>query len=334
MAVNDMSVSEIRAMMQALSTRLDSLTQEQPSSRIRMLINFQEPEGDGKMGMSDAQVGYGEEPAPAAAAPAPAAAAPAPAPVPAPVPAPISYTSGTKLRWEIDENNRRVAIALKEGGILQVKVVENGSHAWTTDPRVKQKFASYAEWAASLPAGGKVSTEERDTRTSVEKKLATNMEGLTDAQKVRKLLSTWWIRGGVEEELSPLQKMTDFMLWVRQHRRDLAAITEDEDIANPAMRRRLTSKLRNLARKLVLQRQIVSTMTEEQKNTRHAWVRQWGTGKLFALLGTELHMITERDGKILFRNRWANTFEEHGIRMAANGKPALVVRYRRQMHQL
>lgn len=305
MAVNDMSISEIRAMMQALSSRLDSLTRE--------------PEGSAKV-LTQME----EEPAPA----------PAGAPAPAPAPAPVSYPSGTKLRWEIDHDNRRIAIALKDGAILQVKVVENGNFAWGPDPRLRQKFATYADWAASLPAGGKVSTELRDTRTSVEKKMATNLEGLTDAQKVRKLLSTWSVKGLVGENPSPLEKMTDLTQWLRQRRRDLAAITEEDDIVNPAMRRRLTSKLRNLARKLVLQRQIVGPLTEEQKNTRHAWVHKRGAAKLFALLGTELHMITERDGKILIRNRWANTFAEHGVPMKPNGSPALAVRYQRRTYQL
>lgn len=247
---------------------------------------------------------------------------------------PPSVASGTKLRWSLDENNRRIAIALKDGAILQVKVVENGSHAWTTDPRIRQKFATYADWIATLPTGGTVATVEPDTRNSVEKRLATSLEGLTDAQKVRTLLGTWGVRAYVGEHPSALEKITDLTQWVRLWRRDLAAITEEEDIADPGWRRSRTLLLARTASKLRFQRQRVSTMTEEQKNAKFAWVFQKGTTKLFARMGGTLQMITERDGKILFADRWANSFAESGVDMKPDGSPALAVRYRRQMIEL
>jgi hypothetical protein len=247
---------------------------------------------------------------------------------------PPSVASGTKLRWSLDENNRRIAIALKDGAILQVKIVENGSHVWTTDPRIRQKFATYADWIATLPPGGTVVTVEPDTRNSVEKRLATNLEGLTDAQKVRKLMETWGAKAYVWEDMSPLEKITDLTQWLQQRRRDLAAITEEEDIADPRIRRKLTSKLANLSLKLKLQRQRVSTMTEQQKNTRFAWVSQWGATKLFARVDGDLQMITERNGKILIGNRWVDTFGFSAASLKPDGRPMLWVRYRKQMIEL
>jgi hypothetical protein len=247
---------------------------------------------------------------------------------------PPSVASGTKLRWSLDGDNRRVAIALKDGAILQVKIVEEGSHAWTTDPRIRQKFATYADWIATLPRGGTVATVEPDTRNSVEKRLATSLEGLTDAQKVRKLLGTWGIRASAVEGESPLEALNSYMQWVRFRRSELAAITEEEDIADPGRRRKLTALLARGAAKVQMLRTRVHRLSEEESRTKPARVYQLGTAKLYARISGELQMITERDGRILLGYRWANTFADSGIDVKPNGSPALAVRYRRQMYEL
>ncbi len=319
MAVDSMSISEIRAMMQALNSRLDSLSQE-PSST-RMLINVQAPEGDGEFRISDTKARMDEEPAPA---PAPAAAAPAP----------ISYPSGTKLRWEIDGDNRRVAIALKDSAILQVKVVDTGAHAWTADPRVRQKFATYADWIASLPAGGTVTTVQPETMNAAEKRLAYNLDGFTDAKRLRWLLNTWGVRSFGQENYSPFETLNSHVTWFQHRRSQLAGITEDEDIADPRRRRLLTLKLARTAGKIQLLRTAVQKMTEEDKHKKEISVYNRGTQKMYARKGGALHLITEHYGKIVFQGRKADTFAEHGIDMRENGKPFLCVWHRRKMYEL
>jgi hypothetical protein len=247
---------------------------------------------------------------------------------------PPSVTVGSKLLWSIDGDNRRVGIALKDGAILQVKIVEEGAYIPHFDPRVRQRFATYADWIVSLPAGGTVTTAGHDTRTSVEKKLATSMEGLTDAQKVRKLLGTWGIRAYAVEGESPLEALNSYMQWVRYRRSELAAITEEEDIADPGRRRKLTALLARGAAKVQMLRTRAYRLTEEESRTKPARVYQLGTAKLYARMSGNLQMITERDGRILLGDRWANSFAEHGVPMKANGSPALTVRYRRQMYEL
>jgi len=293
MASNTQSISEIRAMILALNSRLDSLTQEQPSEQMKI------PENHAR-----------HEP-----------------------PTAETYPPSTKLRWQLDDNNRRVAIILKGGVIMQMKLVENGHYVPTTDARIRQKFATYADWVASLPAGGAVSTELRDTRTSLEKKLATDLQGLTDAERVRKLLTAWNVKSYVRENLSALEKMTNLMRWLRHCRQNLAEITEEDDIKDPRRRHKLTLNVRNLGRKILALREKMSRMTYPQMQIKHAWAIQ-GTRRLFARSGGRLAIIAERNGEILFDNKWANTFAEHGIDMKPDGKPALAVVYHGKLIEL
>ena len=75
-------------------------------------------------------------------------------------------------------------------------------------------------------------------------------------------------------------------------------------------------------------------MSEQQKNTRFAWVSQWGATKLFARVNGDLQMITERNGKILIGNRWVDTFGFSAASLKPDGRPMLWVRYRKQMIEL
>lgn len=248
----------------------------------------------------------------------------------APPPAPVTYSIGTKLRWQLDDENFRVAFVTK-GGILQMKINENGNYAWTADPRIKKMFENLAAWQATLPAGGNITATERDGRTSVQKKSAACFAGRSDAQLISGLLENWDIKGHAYTLSSPVEIIAGYRQQVINRRAELAALTLEDDLEDPSERRRFTKSLERYVKWLHSEKMKVERMGEEEARLRTNHVHSYGTSKLRAFKDGQRYDIGvyRETGQIVCAGRMANTFEELGIEMV-DGRPRLEVLYRRK----
>ena len=246
-------------------------------------------------------------------------------------PPPVTYPIGTKLRWQLDDDNFRVAFVTK-GGILQMKLKENGNYMWTTDPRYKKMFENFAAWQASLPTGGKITATQRDTRTSVEKKSAACFVGRSDVDLVSGLLENWGIKANAYRSASPVETMARYRQSVIERRAELARITLEEDLENPKIRLALTRSLDRYAVWVRSHKAEMDQMTDDQKSHRPIVVSSWGsTSKLWAFKDGKRFAIGvhHESGDIACAGRMAKTFDELGIEMV-DGRPRLEVLYRRK----
>ena len=110
----------------------------------------------------------------------------------APAVAEETYPVNTMLRWKKDDNNRRWAIVLKDG-IMQVKEEIMGRTSldaprpgYSYGKTSRKFFSSLADWKATLPAGGTLTTEA-GTDHSIKTKVETPVPAATDADYIAEL---------------------------------------------------------------------------------------------------------------------------------------------------
>ena len=171
--------------------------------------------------LSDGQEIRRSDPAMAAPlAPAvPAVAAPAVPAVAAPVAKPVeeNYPANTLLRWKKDEQNKRVALVLKDG-ILQVKEVIMGLTTFDNLRRCKQMFfSSLADWKATLPAGGQLTSEAGVDHSvpSIKRKATEPIKAATDVEYINTLKNRFYIRSGLIEIHSQVEKRDENIKYIK-----------------------------------------------------------------------------------------------------------------------
>jgi hypothetical protein len=129
--------------------------------------------------------------------------------VPEAVPLPLPQRDvGTKLRWVLDDETYRIAIATANG-ILQVKSVTDGeservslpdnARSWQRENLKKTFFTTEEEWRASLPQGGEV-----HLYGPPQKNVPLVVAGTSDVEKIEQLSARFKIRAGVYQQSSPL----------------------------------------------------------------------------------------------------------------------------------
>ena len=209
-------------------------------------------------------------------APAPASAsAPAPAPLPLP-----KRPFGTKLRWVLNEETYRIAIATTDG-ILQVKSVTDGGGdciprltTWSYERArlIKEMFATEEEWRASLPQGGEVTIVELPLKNA-----PILVGGATDVEKVEQLTSRFKVRAGVIEQASPLKRREMLVKYIADYTKIIA------DSEATADRGHLEEKLCYRYKKaLATYKGIVEqidAMSEPEKNKREYYISRYSQSK-------------------------------------------------------
>jgi hypothetical protein len=282
-----------------------------------------------------------EAAAPAAAVEpaAPAAEPAAPAPEPEPVLSPGSF-----IRWKLDENNRYVAIALRDQAILVVKGVKDGQWLRYYNYRdaeergsARKHFATLAEWKATLPAGGTFEIEARDTTSSIERHKKDLVWKGSDVEYVTDALNVWGVKQYVCVSPSLMQRKEETSSALEQKKQAMMAITYGEVDGVPHYKRlaKVTNAIGRLAAELARKEWEISKVPVEHAN-RPGWidVNVSGTSRLYAFKdGRKCHLAV-KDGSIYVtdygRSRWARTFAELGVDMV-NGKPRLEVLYRKEV---
>jgi hypothetical protein len=162
------------------------------------------------------------------------------APEPPSEPEPVSvaeesYPIGTFLRWKHPDGatewiapNSRTAIVLKDG-ILQVKERINGeltmtksSYSWQSVV-AKKFFASVAEWKASLPEGGAITTEAGQDCSvpSIKRKATKPIEAADDVSYIGKIQQRYSVRTRLIQDNSPMESREKLLITLRERVEDI-----------------------------------------------------------------------------------------------------------------
>lgn len=150
------------------------------------------------------------------------------APEPEPAAEPETYPIGTFLRWKDGDSNSRTAIVLKDG-VLQVKECINGeltlvksSYSWSMVV-AKKFFPSVAEWRASLPEGGAVTTEAGQDCSvpSIKRKATKPIEAVSDLDYIGKIQRRYSVRSRLTQDFSPMESREKFINTLRERVADM-----------------------------------------------------------------------------------------------------------------
>ena len=277
----------------------------------------------------------------AAPAPAPEPAAPAPEPQPEPVLSPGSF-----IRWRLNNDNRYVAIALRDQAILVVKGVKDGEwlryHRGAENP-ARKHFATLAEWKASLPPGGTFEIEARDATSSLEKHKKDLVWKGSDLEYVTDALNVWGVRQSVYVAPTPMQVKEDTSRALEKRKQDLMAITDPRFDGGDRRMIKTVNAIGRLAASLARREWEISRMPAEHAN-RSSWItiNVSGKSRLYAFKNGRRCYLAVKDNLIYMNDYWqaqylndyghcwrAPTFAELGVDMV-DGKPRLEVLYRRQ----
>jgi len=288
--------------------------------------------------------------APAAAEPAApepeAAPAPAPEPAaPAPEPEPV-LSPGSFIRWRLNDDNRYVAIALRDQAILVVKGVKDGHwqcyHRSVENP-ARKHFATLAEWKATLPAGGTFEIEARDATSSIDRRKKDLVWKGSDVEYVTDALKVWSVRQSVYEAETPMQTKEVTMNRLQYNKEFLMRSTTVTAAGDYNLIRKTINAIGRLAKDLARQEwNIARIPAAAALRPRYTKVVHSGSGRLYAFRNGRKVEVAVKDGLIYVIDywqalgpgdrqacRWGSTAAELGLEMV-DGKPRLEVLYRKE----
>ena len=233
----------------------------------------------------------------------------------APLPAAPPLAIGSKLRWTLDANTYRVAIMTAKG-VLQVKSVTDGGGdvhpttcrecrpckelamtppaPWARRPLKQTMFADEAAWRASLPTGGSVEIAP-PAKPVAEQKLAVVAQAPNDVEKLKAAIKAYKIRTTAYVEPSPQERLKTSMEQMEKFRALLAALTLEQDLQWPDMRKKLNLFLKQ-ARSWYIYMKIACNGPNSEMETVRMFHR--GTGFIACRLGDEIHYLTVHEDKI------------------------------------
>lgn len=234
---------------------------------------------------------------------------------PTPPPAPV----GSKFRWTLDTNTYRVAIMTVKG-LLQVKSVTGGASEvhpttcrecrpcrelamtppapWARRPLKRDMFADEAAWRASLPTGGSVEITP-PVKPGAEQKVAAVAQAPNDVEKLKAAIKTYMIRTTAEEAPSPQEQLKTSMQQMEKFRAELAALTLEQDLQWPHMRKKLTLRLKH-ARTWYISMKIACNGPDS--HVRPVKMQHCGTGFVVGVIGGELKYLTVHEDQIAARS--------------------------------
>jgi hypothetical protein len=265
-------------------------------------------------------------------------------------PVPENYAIGTMLRWIKDDNNKRVALVLKDG-ILQVKELINGTR--TLDERryhgVKRTFfKDVAAWKASLPEGGAITAKANATEyvSSLEDKTKKPMNPhLTNFGYVAELIKRFSIHSSITANDSLSQAIHKNRQSIKDEFSRLSQCISNID-GNVGLVQTYAHQIAMYARMLTGNLQGAYAKTPEEMSRISYTFRNNYKQKLFAYKGGikfEIGIAGSKEGGLLAlaprpegTYPWGpvtvigSTFADLGIEMKSDGKPRLEVSYRRR----
>ena len=264
-------------------------------------------------------------------------------------PVPETYAIGTMLRWIKDDNNKRVALVLKDG-LLQVKEVIDGDY--TRDEQryrgVKRTFfKDVAAWKASLPEGGAITAEAKATEytSSIEEKTKLPVAATTDAGYIAELTKRYLVRSQLYQQSSINENIERARNYLKAEVERLARNTsvDDKNIGNILSS---AGSIAHYAKWLNGQLRDAEDKTPEQLSSISFSFHNNYKQKLFAFKGGLKYEIgTTTSGNLALAPSPEGTkyrgpalisgdFAGLGIQMKADGKPRLEVSYYRRRIEL
>jgi hypothetical protein len=296
-----------------------------------------------------------------------------PEPVPsAATPATETYPIGTFLRWKHPDGatewyapNSRTAIVVKDG-ILQVKEVINGTPIMTDTPGqsypkvAKKFFSTVAEWKASLPEGGTVTTKagEDYTTPSIKRKAAKPIEAADDISYIKEIQQRYSVHASLSQDISPMELRETLLATLRNTVEDMKSRLSSPSLSSlrDADAQKVSDLLgriydnslciKSLARRVSWAHRAIMHRPTEAHLGRFHFKNDYKQRLVGFLKGKEVEICSSMgfiglawDQKYTCANKWAKpilgkTFAEVGLDMKEDGKPKLKVYYRRETIEL
>ena len=260
---------------------------------------------------------------------------------------PTVYPVGTMLRWIKDDNNKRVALVLKDG-ILQVKEVVNG--ASTRDEKryhgVKRTFfKDFTEWKASLPEGGAITAASQAPWVpTIEEKAKAPIVARTDAGYISELTKRYLVHSSIYQQSSISQNIERARHGLKS---ELERLTRNISVDNSNIDH-MNSTIQAIAYySKWLQRHLFEARgktSAEIGEVTYNFINNYRQ-KLFAYKGGLKYEICSKNNMIAlapnaegirYRGKAlvGESFADLGIEMKADGKPRLEVSYYRRRIEL
>ena len=274
-----------------------------------------------------------------------------------------SYPIGTKLRWnhsdganEWNSTNSRTAIVLKDG-ILQVKEVIHGVVSMNGLKNVQKFFSSLADWKASIPADGTITTSvptEDFSLPVIQRKAAKPIVAETDVDYMAELQRRYGVHSKLQEGLTPREQRRDLIIHMAEMTLQINSIMQSSSItgvqtASPAAVSDAMRPLRSISKRLA---RYASRMEDchsricsapEQADVKPISFINNYRQRIMAFVGGREAEITssKKLGRVgVAWERWRDgigkwfsptvetTFAQLGIDLKADGYPRLKVYYR------
>ena len=274
--------------------------------------------------------------------------------VPEPVATPVTtvatpvttvYPVGTMLRWIKDDQNKRVAIVMKDS-VLQVKETIAGKITLHQGVCVKRAFfKDFSEWKASLPEGGSITAQgAKPWAPTIEEKAKAPITATTDAGYITELTKRYLVRSDLMENTPPTARL-------EQSRKGLAYELErmpkiiSADNSNLSRIAGCAKNISYYADWMTRQINDIKNMAPEEASAVSYRFNNYYKQKLFAYKGGLKYEICAK-GDVLalaptaegcrYRGNafTGNSFAQLGIEMKADGKPRLEVSYYRRRIEL
>jgi hypothetical protein len=269
-----------------------------------------------------------------------------PAPEPAVAEVATVYPAGTMLRWIKDDQNKRVAIVMKDS-VLQVKETVAGQIT-LNEGRCQVKrtfFKSVADWKASLPEGGTISiATAKPWAPTIEEKAKTPIVATTDADYIAELTRRYLVRSGLHQQNSIKENIERARSSLKRELDRFAGnvSVEDNNINT------IFCYAQNVAHYAKwLQGQLLTARgkTADELGEVSYYFNNHYKQKLFAYKGGLKYEICSKANMIAlapsaegsrYRGKAlvGESFADLGIEMKANGKPRLEVSYYRRRIEL
>ena len=262
-------------------------------------------------------------------------------------PEPTVYPAGTMLRWIKGDQNKRVAIVMKDS-VLQVKEIIAGQITMHQGVCVKRSyFKDFAEWKASLPEGGSISAEpmKQSGTPTIEEKAKAPIVATTDAGYITELSKRYLVRSQIYQKCSMNDRIEDCRSALKSGIQHLALHTS---LDNSKIDRLMSSIGGVAAYAKWLKRLLFDARNKTPQELSAATFRfkNYYKQKLFAYKGgLKYEICTNKNGIIAlapsaegtkYRENalTGNSFAELGIEMKDDGKPRLEVSYYRRRIEL
>ena len=273
-----------------------------------------------------------------------------------------TYPVGTKLSWTLPEGavgryfpNSRTAIVLKDG-ILQVKEQINGVTVFTQDhefggKRVAQKFfSSLADWKATLPAGGSITSKAGEDYSvpNIKRKAALPITNTSsDIDYIKLLKHRFQVRSEIVKGESLANRLARELANIRNMMADIGLMASSTVHIKHVLEAlaRLCHKLNRSAIRARTIQGLISDRPENANTTPFHFNNEYKQRLVAFVGGTEVEITSAYSGGLLGLNGNASqkstcgnyvlghpttgqTFADLGIDMKADGKPRLKVYYR------